>query len=245
MPWPHITRLATAAVLLTAVTGCVNIQVDRDLPRFEGKVAKPLLGSVLETRIAYADRVEIARAVDAQVLNPAMRPEPLTWRNRGTGSFGTVSVGAPFVLGVDSFSGTPPEAPLSLSTEFRLMPDPGDFRTRRRANLRAGPSTRHSVLATLDEGTLVESLGRVEGRDWRLVGRRDQVLGYIYAPLLEARIGNEPGLAGGKARPPVLCREVTQSVTLGRGLGDDWTVHACRRPDGRFEMIENLFDFAS
>jgi SH3-like domain-containing protein len=60
--------------------------------------------------------------------------------------------------------------------------------TLKRTNVRDGPTTKSTKVATLDAGAIVSVTGKVEDADWHRIERKEGEEGFVYAPLLGAEV---------------------------------------------------------
>jgi hypothetical protein len=159
----------------------------------------------------------------------------LTWSNPDSGTHGSVSSGPLYLIGFNS--GEEIVAPLRLDTSPYLVPAAGDFITNANSNVRLSPSIKGSKVVMLPEGKRVTVLGHQEETDWFLIAVDDKVIGYVFGPLLTRIEGGDLLLAGGEARQPKLCRELTYSLLLTTGQSDAWVNGACRVGGGRWFVV--------
>ncbi len=71
--------------------------------------------------------------------------------------------------------------------KIQPLPQPATYVTVKNANVRAGPSTGTTRIATLRKGTRVTVLGTAADGDWFRIARGGKALGYVYAPLIAPR----------------------------------------------------------
>jgi tetratricopeptide (TPR) repeat protein len=97
----------------------------------------------------------------------------------------------------------PPEPQVALAPpvpEIELEPIEGEFVAVKNANVREQPSVGAAKVTTLEKGSRIHVAGRVRGRQWYLVERGDERLGYVYTELLaEAPPVAEPAPAPASA----------------------------------------------
>ena len=191
-------------------------------------------GSVYAAGFTNEDRRRIADAAGA-VLRPD-GPKAAQWGPTTSGRSGGVSAGAPFLIGLDSIAGARIAAPANIQTRVPLGAATGTYRAEKNVNVRAGPSTDTPVIRSLASGTLVRAFGAAQPEDWLLVGRSDEIFGYVYAPLLTSEGDSDPILAGGAPRAPRLCRDLMLSLRASNGQKDNWSVVVCQRTDGSWEV---------
>jgi uncharacterized caspase-like protein len=72
------------------------------------------------------------------------------------------------------------------ASEGDLEPVEAIYVTLKNANVREAPTVRSAMVATLARGTQVHVAGRLKGRNWYLVERGGEPLGYVYGDLLMA-----------------------------------------------------------
>lgn len=199
-----------------------------------GPIALPGLdrGSSVQANLTDQDRAGMSQATMA-LLQTGQTNAVQSWRT-GNGSEGTARLGAPVLIGLDSVSGAPIAAPADIDTSVPLESATGNYVATKPVNVRLGPSTASPVAQTLAEGALVRAYAKTG--EWLLIGAADSIYGYAHGSLLAAKGGGEPVLAGGKARRPRLCRDVSLSVTLAGGQRDLWSALVCRKDDGTWEV---------
>ena len=228
-------RFVAAGLALLGLQGCL---APGDVPHGpQPSVSGAFTGSRVGSRLSGSDRaaVELALWQSLQAKGTRLR----TWKNPETGSAGHARASGASLRDVDYKAGTELVAPLGLDAEHILVPDSGRYSTSTNSNVRLGPSTEHRVAKTLKEGTLVDAVARVQGRDWVLVASDDRALGYVYAPLLTRAEGDTLGLAlaGGSARQPRLCRRFEMALRLGDGTEDRWGGTACRSGSDAWKVV--------
>jgi surface antigen len=189
-------------------------------------------GSSLKASLSDDDRQGMSQAT-IQLLAGGQTNASQAWQTRN-GDTGTVRIGSPVLVGLDSLSGAPVPAPADIDTSTALEAASGNYTASKTLNVRLGPSTAAPVAQALSAGTLVRAYAKTG--EWLLIGSADQVYGYAFAQLLTAQGGGEPVLAGGKARRPRLCREVSLQVALAGGQRDLWSALVCKRDDGKWEV---------
>jgi hypothetical protein len=189
-------------------------------------------GSSIQSMLSDEDREGMSQATMA-LLQSGQTNATQAWRTR-SGDEGTVRLGAPVLVGLDSVAGTPIAAPSDIDTSVPLEAASGNYVAAKTINVRLGPSTASPVAQTLAEGSLVRAYAKTG--DWLLIGAADSIYGYAFAQLLTASGGGDPVLAGGKARRPRLCRDVALSVALAGGQRDLWSALVCKRDDGAWEV---------
>ncbi len=69
--------------------------------------------------------------------------------------------------------------------QIEIDPIEDEYVAVKNANVRAEPTVRSAKVATLKRGTTVHVAGKVKGKNWYLVERGDQPLGYVYGELLK------------------------------------------------------------
>lgn len=190
--------------------------------------------SAFERTMSGADREALAVAAGA-LLNASTSEASRSWRSR-SGLSGTIRLGAPYLVGLDSVSGARVPAPLGIDTSTPLVAATGNFVTSKNTNVRLGASTNAMVKQTVPEATILRAYGRTRSGDWILVGVANQILGYAYAELLEAAGGGDPILAGGSARRPQLCRDVWMVGSELGGAQESWSSLACRSDSGSWQV---------
>ncbi|MFP4003933.1 MAG: SH3 domain-containing protein [Alphaproteobacteria bacterium] len=243
------------AVLVAACAGDETQQSSRDFRSpvpgaavQEAEERGPLVidaaqGSRLENVFVTSDTERLSRALWKALVSPD--PEKsIEWANPATGAAGEVKVRKAYLTNVENVRGGRMWAPTGLDTAHVLDPAQGEFTvTGSTVNVRVAPSLKGARVAQLGRGTVVDALGREGKNNWLLVARRGNVLGYIYAPLLESRGGDDLMLAGAAARRPVLCRDFEQSVIMPNGVRDEWESSACRAKDGDWRVVEDVLGF--
>lgn len=191
-------------------------------------------GSVFEPVLTGDDKRSLAEAT-GRLLRGNTGFGSAGWA-APSGANGQVSVGAPYLIGLDANAGARIPAPSGIDTSIALSPASGNFKTVKNANVRLGPNTDAAVAQTLPAGTVVRAYGYAKDLGWYLVGEADAILGYTSAELLEAAGGNEPLLAGGKPKRPRLCRDLSMTLTMADGRKDAWSNLVCTRDDGTWEV---------
>lgn len=200
-------------------------------------------GSRFETVFAPSDQNRLAQAMWRALVSPDP-DQTEDWTNPATGAAGSVKVRQAYLINVENVTGGRMWAPTGIDTSHVLDPASGEYVVARAAvNVRMGPDQNAWLAEKLVKGTVVTALGREPVGDWLLVARRGVVLGYMYAPLLEARGDEGLTLAGGAARRPVLCRDFRQTASV-RGRADEWEGAACRAQDGYWQVVKDVLNFA-
>jgi len=228
-PWKAIGLLGAAL----AMAGCVTVDSARD--RFQRRPSVETVegigwGSNYERFLTGRDESKMSEAFLRAMSGPLN--DGRHWRTRRTGASGEIVGGEAYLQNVDYARGQQPTAPLDLSTDYQLEPAQGDYTLLSNTNVRLGPSTSDSIVETMDQGTVVEAVGSVRGLDWMLMARDGEIIGYMYAPLLEQREGGDLLLAGGAPRTPTYCRRYVQELRLEGGIRDRWEGAACRNARG-------------
>lgn len=229
-------RLLFLSIIGLMVSACGGVDYgggfwdDRDRGAPSARVERVALGSAYESYLTFSDVGYMSEAFET-----AMGAETGTnriWYNRRSGAEGEVIAGAAYLENVDYARGRGLAAPVGLETRWALEPAQGDYTTTARTNLRLGASTASSIVGTLEEGTVLEAVGNVEGAPWMLVARHGEAIGYMSTEFLEQREGGDVLLAGGAPREPVYCRSFEQRLTLPGSRRDQWTGSACRSRGG-------------
>lgn len=212
-------RIAALGALALLAAGCAS-------DGFYGAAgAGYAANSPLARDMGAREEAALAQAFTAAVEEAA----PGERRAWASGAYsGAVTPGAYLVgnLTADPHALLPVAAPLDFAARYET--ELGLYALTGRANLRAGPSLKARILATLDAGTGVEVVGRVAGAPWMLVATGGKVRGYVHESLMIRAPGAELMLAGGPTKEPVLCRAFEQSLTA-YGRTDRWSGAACKR----------------
>lgn len=188
--------------------------------------------SAIRSALSNEDREGMSRAA-LQLLQSGQTNATQGWQTR-SGDSGTVRIGSPVLVGLDSLSGAPIPAPADIDTTTPLSEATGNYAAKQTVNVRLAPSTQAPVAQTLSPGTIVRAYAKAA--EWLLVGNSDAVYGYASSTLFEARGGGEPVLAGGRARRPRLCRDVSLQVSLANGQRDLWSSLVCKTDGGGWEV---------
>lgn len=189
-------------------------------------------GSALKSSFSDEDRQGMSQATVA-LLQSGQTNAAQNWQTRN-GDSGSVRIGSPVLVGLDSLSGAAVPAPADIDTSVALEAASGNYTSSKTLNVRLGPSTTAPVVQALPAGTLVRAYAKTG--QWLLIGNADQVYGYAFNELLVAKGGGEPMLAGGRAHRPRLCRDVSMQVALASGQRDLWSALVCKRDDGQWEV---------
>jgi surface antigen len=180
-------------------------------------VERVALGSVFERDLAGPVEEELVHALGGALENPRSGAQ-VDWRGRGLelSSFqGTVRVGAPFLMGLDSAVAARLGAPLGLHTDSVVEPDNIPVRTTLKSNIRLGPEMTFKVATVVEAATPLTVKGIVQNSEWAIVTRGvhdlSEVIGYIKGSLLER--------ADRPARRPIGNNELVggEAFTLGGG----------------------------
>lgn len=134
-----------------------------------------------------------------------------------------------------------PRAPEVAKMPDNLILENGSYRLRGRTGLRAnpweGPATR-----SLEIGELVESIGTVEGTNWRLIGQNGRAIGYLLSDEIEstntsgpypARIDDPKSTRFDIVRAKTVCRSVQYAID---GSGESGSFTACRAYGGEWVL---------
>jgi len=200
-------------------------------------------GSRIENVFVTSDTDRLSRALWQALVSP-LPQKTVNWDNPATGAMGTIDVRQAYLTNVENVRGGRLWAPPGLDTSFVLEPAQGEYTVNGGGvNVRLGPSLQGRKADKLGRGMVVDALGRESKNNWLLVARRGVVLGYVYAPLLESRGGDDLMLAGGSSRRPVMCRDFEQNVTMPNGVKDAWENSACRARDGGWRVVEDVLGF--
>lgn len=201
-------------------------------------------GSRIENVFVTSDTDRLSQALWQALVSPD--PEKsVDWANPATGAAGAITVRQAYLTDVENVGGGRLWSPTGLDTAYVLEPAQGEYTvTGSAVNVRLAPSLKGARVAKLSHGTVVDALGRESKSNWLLVARRGVVLGYVYAPLMESRGGDDLMLAGAAPRRPVLCRDFEQTVIMPNGVRDKWENSACRAGDGQWRVVDDVLGFA-
>jgi len=234
-----ILRSALLLILSLSLAACGGVSYggfwdERDGRAPNANVEGVTYGSSYSGSLTFSD---VSYMSDA-FLNTMLGEEGTSraWSNGRTGASGEVIAGTPFLQNVDYARGSRLRAPVGIQTNWVLEPAQGDYTATANTNLRLGASTSSSISATLDEGTVVEAVGRVRGSPWMLVARHSEAIGYMSTDFLEQREGGDVLLAGGAPREPVYCRAFEQRLSLRGGMRDQWSGIACQNRRGTWRV---------
>ena len=222
---------------LLVLTGCVDLSMpdyNRSRPASQVSLDGAETGSRLATGLMWSDREQISRTAWAAIESQGDLSR-LTWSNPASGTHGSVSPGPLYLIGFNS--GEEIEAPLRLDTNPYLVPAAGAYITNANTNVRLSPSLQGVKVIMLAEGKEVTVLGHQTETDWYLIAVDDRVIGYVFGSLLTQIEGGNLLLAGGEAKQPKLCRELTYSLLLITGQNDAWVNGACREGDGDWRVF--------
>ena len=200
-----------------------------------GTAAGAWIGNQFGSYLDERDRQELSRSTQATSVTGT----PRAWRNPETGA--TV---ATRVTGTRTTQQTLPVPVLkdriAQIPPLELIGAP--YRTKRSATVRGGPGTDYAASESLTAGQTVEVIGKVQARDWYMVGQGGAGSGFVATALLEP-------LPPGMAKPPApspepagtvetvevattrTCRTIEQTVTTPEGPKSD-RVTACQGPNG-------------
>ena len=103
-------------------------------------------------------------------------------------------------------------APVAAAAQVELEPLDAPYRLTTAANVRAAPDVAADRVAGLAAGEEVTALGKVRGKDWYLVERDGERLGFVFGPLL-APVAAAPQIAA-VAVPTRRAEEPQQAVVL-------------------------------
>jgi hypothetical protein len=230
---PYRTRIFFASTAVAALlSGCT--ETGQGTSVFGGG-AGGLSGldrsSTVKSQLSDDDRRGMSEAT-MQLLQSGQTNGTQNWR-AGSDS-GTVRIGSPVLVGLDSVSGSPVPAPDGIDTSMPLETASGNYLASKSINVRLGPSTNAAIAQAVGAGTVLRAFGKTG--DWLLVGGQEQIYGYAFTQLLTAQGGGEPVLAGGRAHRARLCRNVALQVTLSGGTHDLWSALVCKKDDGSWEV---------
>ncbi len=182
-----------------------------------------LQGQLNRTDIRALNQVFLS-AMDNEQANTS------TWQ--GTNAEGSITPGRYFIANLLADPDLMTVARPGLDIAFDMETEQGDFVLTKNSNVRQGPSTNHTIVETLPSGTAVKGLGKIINQDWMLISVDNRVRGYVFIPLMIKAPGTDSfSLAGTPIRRPYLCREFTQSITVG-GQKDRWQGLACDEGEG-------------
>lgn len=226
----------TAAAIATglALSACTGLQ-DYGGGTVGGGGGSGLAGAESGSRIslsgadAQALRVTALRAVETGGANSRH-----SYRGP-SGATGTITVGPLVLVGLDN--GADIAAPLGVDTRPSIEARGGTYSVQKTANVRLGPSTNAKIADQLAAGTRVRAVGHDKASDWYLVARGEQVLGYVFGPLIKEIPGDDLVLAGASPGPLMACREVTYRVVVPGGARSAWVNGACRRGGAGWAVV--------
>jgi hypothetical protein len=191
-------------------------------------------GSSLQSAMSGEDKRAIAQTAGA-LLAEGRADAAQRWSD-AAGNSGDVRLGAPYLVGLDATAGAPVPAPQGIDTSEPLEAANGNYTALKTANVRLGPSTSATIVGSVVQDSTVRAYGHVASSDWYLIGSADAVTGYVYGPLLEQAGGGAPILAGGRAKRPRLCRNLSLTMQTADGRSDAWSALACRTNSGTWQV---------
>jgi len=164
-----------------------------------GVVAGGWLGSEIGKSLDRADRAAIDQK-SAQALSSARDGETITWNNPDSGASARITPAStkverrevPLVRRKD----VAPIPPLELIGQT--------YKARRNANVRAAPTTDAATTTRLRAGETFQAVGKVQGKDWIVVGQNNRTVGYVHASLVQ------------KAAPPSMAAGTSQGQAAVR-----------------------------
>jgi len=189
-------------------------------------------GSSLRANFSDDDREGMSQAA-GELLQGGQSNSSKSWRVNN-GDNGTVRLGGPVLVGLDSLNGAAIAAPEGIDTSVPLEIASGNYSAEKQVNVRLAPATTAPIAQSLPPGSLVRAFAKAH--EWLLVGSPDAVYGYAFAQLLTDKGGGDPVLAGGRAHRPRLCRTMSLTVTLASGARDLWSQLVCKKDDGAYEV---------
>jgi len=213
-----------------SVSACVTSKGRDGLPGLAGVSAVNFAEDSTIGDLLRRSDVEVLETIFVSAMADANNPSRVDWQ--GDDASGQVEAGNFFLANLlddpDALMASRGGLDLSYSVEI----EQGDFVLSKNSNIRNGPSTDYSILETLQSGTPVRGVGKVQGERWMLVADDKKVIGYIFEELIVKAPGTQTfDLAGRPIRNAVLCREFVQTLNVA-GRKDRWGGLACDFGDG-------------
>lgn len=191
---------------------------NRGLGTVLGAAGGAALGSYVGCRLQRGD-AERAEAATRQALEG---PGQQTWSNPETGASGSVS-STPISGGSGpDLNGLRLAPGVELASGYESAPT--SYQAASSLNLRARPSTSARVVGKLQNGEVVNVIGRAQGTAWVLVARNGIGAGYASEASLR------PLTAAAPAGPQ--CRAVEQTIRTSDGQAQVQHYTACRNASG-------------
>ncbi|GJL95037.1 MAG: hypothetical protein DHS20C05_14420 [Hyphococcus sp.] len=210
------TIIGAAFMMLGA---CATLPSSGGLSGASGDFAR---GSALGGSLSGGDR----NALSAAVMRAMETGQAQRWA--GSRAAGVVTPGEYSLANLKSDPAKRiPLAHKGIELNHAMETELGLYVLTRNSNIRVGPGTDKSKVQILNAGAGVEVVGGVIGENWMLVAHEGRIVGYVFRDLLIKAPGTELDLAGGPHRRPILCRELSQKVSIF-SENDEWTGAACQ-----------------
>lgn len=151
----------------------------KTLATIVGVAAGAWLGSELAKSWSEADQAALNRT-SAGALNNTKDGQTVTWKNPDTGATATIT---PTATRYETRKVT------IVRTGEIQSPPPFDvigetYVAKKSSNMRAGPSTKISVVGNLRAGQTFTAIGKITGADWIIVGQNGRTVGYVLSSLV-------------------------------------------------------------
>lgn len=199
-----------------------------------GAAAGAWIGNQIGRQLAEADQQKLAEATQGA----AVQGKSQSWSNPDTGVSGTARV-------VNTEVQERPQKVAYKKDRVDEMPPfeyVGEtYKARSAVNVRGGPSTDYKVVSGLQGGQEIDVIGKVQNRDWYVIGNDGVADGFVSAKYL-GPTGQPAALSPKGATSADIetaqvavgqrCRDVEQVVVLKSGKEIKETVRACQGPDG-------------
>ena len=184
-----------------------SVDVGRGLARLDGAAGTLIAFATAPDDVAADGKGRnspFTRALLEWIDTPGLEIRAMLGRVRGSVWAETNEKQLPWVnealLGEFYFAGSAvPEPSAGTSTQTAAIPPPtaltepeiepieAEYVAVNNANVRERPTVRSRKVTTLKRGTEVHVAGKVKGKNWYLVERDDEPLGYVYGALLMPR----------------------------------------------------------
>ncbi len=265
-------RQGQGALVGALVGGFAGNQMN-DKDRTTGTVIGALVGAAAGSMIGCRMQSQDVQRAQTTTQQALASGRSQTWTNPQTGASGAVQIIDTYNYGAQPLGGGYNQAGYgrpSLSTvrwiagveqPREYQPSEGSYQANGQAIIRSGPSQRARQIGTLRGNDRFDGLVRIEGTDWVLASRDNQILGYVqesqtrflgdtYAMQPQQQPGYGQQTSGGYPQQPLgdgyadypdyqpgrgqMCRVFDQSYTDNRGQPSTQRFTACQTAGGEW-----------
>ncbi|MEM7569446.1 MAG: SH3 domain-containing protein [Pseudomonadota bacterium] len=174
---------------------------------------------------------------ESAVLSTIFTGQPKSWNNSETGTSGESKV-------VKEKTKTKKKKVAVLKDKVDTVPELDlvgeNYRASSSTNVRSGPGTDYKIVGSLQNGDVVNVVGKVTDQDWYLVSQGGVATGYVFANLLTNAANQDATIVGTpegevaevKTKAKQTCKTIEQTVTTEDGTSKTKKIKACQTPNG-------------